>query len=61
MLIELLAYVLLGLVLTLPAWRLLRYVGRRMGWCSARLQYMQPYVNEKQRPAPPTPATKELA
>lgn len=59
MLFDLLVYVLLGLVLTVPTWRLLLLVGQRTGWWTARLHYLQPYVVKNQVAASLAPAAGE--
>lgn len=50
MFIELLAYTVLGMLLTKPAWRLLRWLGQRTGLWPTRLQYLRPYVPAARRP-----------
>ena len=52
MLTTLMAYVLLGLLLARPAWRLLLWLGARSGLYRPRWQYLRAY-------APPAPDTQD--
>ena len=51
MLLSLLGYVLLGLLLAWPLWRLLRWLGSRTGLYTAQWRYLRPYVAPPQRSA----------
>jgi Sec-independent protein secretion pathway component TatC len=57
MLLSLLGYVLLGLLLALPLWRLLRWLGPRSGLYTLQRRYLRPYLPPSQRGALPGSAT----
>lgn len=56
MLTSLLGYVVLGLALALPLWRLLLWLGVRSGLYRPEMKYLRTYVPAPQRAAPdPSP------
>lgn len=57
MLTSLLSYVLTGLLLAVPLWRLLGWLGRYSGLYTPQRKYLRPYLPVAQRPqAPMVPA-----
>lgn len=65
MLLELMGYMLLGLLLAWPLRRLLRWLAPRSGLGRTRWHYLRPYVPAAQRPPSPaqaqSPATDQEA
>jgi hypothetical protein len=57
MLIDLLAYMALGLLLALPLWRLLRWLAVRYGWYTPSWHYLRPYLPGAAPGAAPAPSS----